>query len=107
MGLSVSLTAARPTEIFDANITHNLGKMAKAAGVYMYLWRPDEIGITKASQLIEPLRAGLGVLMLDPEGYREFNPENGWGNYEGLVKFITKYLEVCENNPDADIYISL
>ena len=106
MGLSVYLTAVRPTEVFGANITHNLTEMAREAGIYKHLWRPDEIGITKAVQLIEPLKAGLGILVLDPKRFKEFNPENGWGNYGGLVKFITKYLEACENNPDADINVS-
>jgi hypothetical protein len=36
-------------EVFDYNITHNLGEMAKAAGIYMELWRPEEIGIIKAN----------------------------------------------------------
>lgn len=29
-------------ELFEANITHNLNKMAKEVGIYEYLWRPDE-----------------------------------------------------------------
>lgn len=32
---------------YHANITHNLGKMAEAAGIYHALWRPDEIGIKR------------------------------------------------------------
>ena len=41
--------------VYSANITHNLTKMADEAGIYECLWRPEEIGITKAGQLIEPL----------------------------------------------------
>ena len=26
--------------LYDANITHNLGEMAKKAGIYEALWRP-------------------------------------------------------------------
>jgi len=44
-----------PTTVYDANITHNLGEMADEAGVYKHLWRPEEIGLTKAAELIEPL----------------------------------------------------
>ena len=47
-------------EVYSRNITHNLNKMAEAAGIYTVLWRPDENGITKAHQCIEPLRTGLG-----------------------------------------------
>ena len=34
--------------VCDLNITHNLNKMASELGVYEHLWRPDEIGVTKA-----------------------------------------------------------
>lgn len=29
--------------VYDANITHNLGKMADEAGIYLALWRPGEM----------------------------------------------------------------
>jgi hypothetical protein len=96
----------QPTEVYWRNITHNLNKMAMEAGIYEYLWRPDELGITKASELIEPLRTGLAVLRSDPARFMKFNPPNGWGNYDNLVAFATEYLEACESNPDAEVSIS-
>jgi len=48
MSLDVYLMKTMPTSVYDANITHNLGAMAEAAGIYKHLWRPEEIGITKA-----------------------------------------------------------
>lgn len=48
--------------VYSANITHNLNRMAEAAGIYKELWRPEEVGIVKAAQLVEPLRAGLARL---------------------------------------------
>lgn len=92
--------------LYDANITHNLNAMAEAAGIYKHLWRPDEIGITKASQLIEPLRVGLAALESDPEKFKALNPPNGWGNYRGLVGFVRNYLFACEQDPDADVSVS-
>jgi len=106
MSLDVYLTAVRPTNVFEANITHNLGKMAGEAGIYQHLWRPEELGITKAAELIEPLRAGLAKLVENPTKFREFAPDNGWGTYEGLVNFVTKYLGACAENPDAEIMVS-
>ena len=44
-------------EGYSSNITHNLGAMAREAGIYEACWRPEEIGITKAAQLIEPHKA--------------------------------------------------
>lgn len=106
MSLDVYLTAVRPTEVYSANITHNLGAMAKEAGIYKHLWRPDEIGVTKAAQLIEPLRAGLALLQSDEARFRPFDAPNGWGRYEHLVPFVAEYLAACEANPDADVHVS-
>lgn len=93
-------------DVFWANITHNLGGMAEAAGIYQALWRPDEIGLSKARSLIDPLRDGLKYLKDNPAEFRKHNPANGWGTYEGLVDFVERYLTACEIFPDADIRVS-
>jgi hypothetical protein len=92
--------------VYHRNITHNLGNMADEAGIYKHLWRPDEIGITQASQLIMPLEDGLKLLESDPERFKQFNPSNGWGTYEGFAEFVRDYLEACEKYPDAEVYAS-
>lgn len=92
--------------LFDYNITHNLNRMAEAAGIYEALWRPEEIGAEKAKDLIGKLGLGLDILKSDPQEFKKFNPENGWGKYENLVQFVEKYLDACIENPEADIYIS-
>lgn len=91
--------------VYSANITHNLNTMAEAAGIYKPLWRPEEIGIEKAHQLIEPLTNGLSELKADPDKYKIHNPENGWGNYDLLVRFATEYLTACKQNPDTDVSV--
>jgi hypothetical protein len=106
VSLDVYLTAVRPTTVYDRNITHNLNRMAGEAGIYDHLWRPDEIGVTKAAQLIEPLRAGLRLLLEQPERFKVFDPPNGWGDYNGLCGFVSEYLAACEENPDADVSVS-
>lgn len=92
--------------VYSDNITHNLNTMAKEAGIYKHCWRPDEINIEKARQLIEPLSIGLGLLVNTPENFKQFNPKNGWGTYEGLVSFVRDYLKACEEYPDADVKVS-
>ena len=89
--------------LYDANITHNLGVMADAAGIYEACWRPEEIGITKAAQLVPLLRAGLEKLQSDPKHYKTFDSPNGWGLYEHFVPWVAKYLAACEEYPDADV----
>lgn len=93
-------------EFYDSNITHNLGAMANEAGIYKHLWRPEEIGITKARQLIEPLRAGLKLMQNDPPRFEKHNAKNGWGLYEHFVPWVTKYLNACEQWPDANVRVS-
>jgi hypothetical protein len=106
MSLDVYLKEVRLMTIYDRNITHNLNKMADAAGIYKHLWRPEEIGITKAVQLVEPLREGLALLLSDPERFKEFDPENKWGDYDGLVDFVRSYLAACEENQNATVEVS-
>ena len=106
MSLDVYLTAVRPTVVYDRNITHNLGEMADKAGLYQCLWRPDELGITKAVNLVELLNKGLSELKSRPKYYRKFNPDNGWGDYDGLVEFVEEYIIACVDNPDATISTS-
>jgi hypothetical protein len=92
--------------VYSANITHNLGVMAKSAGIYIHLWRPEELGITKAHELIGPLRDGYRWLRHFPETARQYNPDNGWGTYEELAAFVRKYLTACEEHPEAAVKVS-
>jgi hypothetical protein len=92
--------------VYHDNITHNLGGMAMAAGIYKHLWRPDEIEVTKARELIEPLARGLDALRIDPGHFKALNPPNGWGNYDGLVRFVSAYLDACKRYPEATVSVS-
>ena len=91
--------------VYDANITHNLGDMAGKAGIYYHLWRPEEIGITKAGELIEPLTEGLKKLKKNPEYYKQFNSPNGWGMYEHFIPFVEGYLDACKEYPESTIIV--
>lgn len=102
MSLDVSLTVV----VFAANITHNLNAMAQEAGIYGVLWHPEANGITKARQLIEPLRIGLALLESDPERFKAFDAENKWGTYDQFVPWIRSYVAACEANPDAEVSVS-
>ena len=92
-------------EVYSANVTHNLGRMAREAGIYEHLWRPDEVGVTIARELIEPLRDGLALLNTDPGRFCAFNPDNGWGDYAWFCRFVSNYLAACESHPDAEVSV--
>lgn len=93
-------------DIDSFNVTHNLGAMARACGLYEPLWRPEEHFPEPniARDLIDPVRYGLSVLLADPTHYRTFDPENGWGNYDILVEFVTDVLNALESYPLSRIY---
>jgi len=93
-------------EAYSANITHNLGQMAGLAGIYRHLWRPEELGITKARELIEPLAIGLELMRREPERFEALNPDNGWGSYAGFVPWVQDYMDACYRYPDADVSVS-
>lgn len=120
MSLDVSLWVTKPTEVFSTNITHNLGRMAdkvqlgcvhrgynssSTLTLYQVLWRPEEVLVHRARELIPLLEAGYQELRARPEHYSQWNPENGWGTYHSLCSFVQEYLLACRENPDAEIEV--
>jgi hypothetical protein len=114
MSLDVYLMVTQPVSVYSGNITHNLGKMArevivdseKSLTLYNILWRPDESGFVYAKEISDYLDLGWNILLSDPEKYKRYNPENGWGSYDGLCDFVYKYRNACWDNPEAELRIS-
>ncbi len=132
----VTPTDGETREVYSANITHNLNRMAHEAGIYTALWRPVELDPAAARRineqeeagnyhgpggafeiernlppvhardLIQPLRDGLAKMQGDPERFKAFNPENGWGSYAGFVPWVADYLAACERWPNAVVRVS-
>lgn len=92
--------------VFDANITHNLNTMADKAGIYQACWRPEEIGATKAKDIIDILEKGYQNLIERPEYFEQFNSSNGWGLYKHFVPWVLKYLNACKEYPESEIHTS-
>ena len=103
MSLDVYLETESGEHLYSRNITHNLGKMAREAGIYECLWRPDECGITHAHQIIEPLEKGLALMATQKARFEAFNSPNGWGMYEHFIPFCGDYLQACRDHPDARV----
>lgn len=106
MSLDVYLDNDLGQTLYSFNITHNLNTMADKAGIYEHMWRPEELGFSRAGELVEGLEVGLQQLQTKPDYFKTFNPENGWGTYEGLLKVVTDYLAACKHFPNACLYVS-
>lgn len=111
--------------VYNANITHNLNKMAIEAGIYEALWRPyrlkegynipEEDYKTEcefeyenkvfAKEIIEILENGIYKLKQNPNHFKKFNSPNGWGVYENLVEFAENYLTACKEYPEAIVRV--
>lgn len=93
--------------VFDSNYTHNCSKMAVEAGVYEYVWRPEECSDVKtAGDLVTPLRRAIQVMEDDPSRFKSLNPSNGWGSYETFLPWLREYLQACLKYPKAKIRAS-
>lgn len=106
MSLDLYLVQPMPTRVHHGNVTHNLNRMAMEVGIYQCLWHPEDVGVTHAHQLIDPLRAAIRAMLADPERFRAHNPANGWGDYEGFLAFCRRLADACEEYPDAEVEAS-
>ena len=102
----MSLDVYLVNRVFTLGITHNLGPMAKEAGIYQCLWEPQALGIGVARDLIVPLAAGLALLEANPPRFEALNPDNGWGTYNNFCDFVREYLAACRMFPDSLVEVS-
>lgn len=92
--------------LYEANITHNLNNMAKEAGLYEIMWRPDEIGVRFARDAVYQLEEGIKYMLEHKVELMPFTPDNGWGSYEGLLRVAQEFCEACYRYPNALIKVS-
>lgn len=102
MSLDISLLVIKETEVYEANITHNLVTMAQAVDIYDCVWCSHD---KRAYEIIEQLRTGIEKLRSNPELYKKYDPPNKWGSYDVFVPWLEKLLAACIENPDARISI--
>ncbi len=107
MSLDVYLVKVQPCDVFEANITHNLGQMASEAGIYYACWNPEKILDDPCAKDIIPfLEKGIEKMESDPEYFRRFDAENGFGTYDDFLSWLKRYLDACRQYPDATIRVS-
>jgi len=93
-------------EVYWANITHNLNEMADEAGIYGVVWHPEDNGVVVAQSLVDPLSKAIKMMENDPDRFKRHNSPNGWGLYEHFLPWLKKYLNACQENPNAKVRVS-
>lgn len=99
MSLDFYLEVVRPAAVFESNITHNLGKMARAAGIFEALWASEQF--QTAADLIPILRQGIAAMEADPARFKAHDAKNGWGTYEQFLPWVRQVLAACVEHPEA------
>ncbi len=98
-------------EYWSANITHNLGIMARqipvgSTSLYMAVWRPEEIfRYPTTNVMLTFLVKGINYMVCHRKELLPYEPDNGWGTYDGFMKFLLDYKQACEDNPDCLIEV--
>lgn len=104
---------------FNSNITHNMTKMAMnipiditldgvsyVGTLYDFVWRPEENDVCNTNKLKDILSIGISYMIQNRLDLLRYNPENGWGSYDGFLHWLINYKEACEDNPDCEIEVS-
>lgn len=104
MKLDTGALEPHRVELYSANITHNLNKMAMKAGICSCLWRPHDLWDNPTADKVIPImEEGLEKLKSDPEHYKQFIASNGWGTYEDFVPFVEEVLNACKKHPKSTV----
>ena len=89
-------------DYWHGNITHNMCEMAREVPIasneltlYDLLWQPDEHGFKQAGDAGYRGDVLIGFIYLRKHrnDLIQFNPENGWGNYDLLLAFTLDFLQ--------------
>ena len=97
-------------EVFSANITHNLGAMAEAAGIYNALWRPETLlegELVRARHIAPLLAVGIDTMLESPSRFKSMDAKNGWGTYSDFVPWLQRLYAACKEHPEAIVQVSV
>ena len=96
-------------------ITHNLNTVVNELGMmvglfyYELIWRPDELlncenGKVRVKDVLIHLPDLISNLVFYQDRLEKHLPENGYGSFEWLYKFLCDYLKECCLHQNAYIY---
>ena len=96
-------------------ITHNLNSVVDELGklvgkpYYEVIWRPDELfglknGEVPVGLVLKVLPHLIKNLLKFEDHLTEYLPSNGYGTFEGLIRFLCDYLKECYTHQESYIY---
>lgn len=101
---------------WDVNLKDKNNKTTADVGNYTYNVSPmyeKAMGMTLSDfnnmatkQAIQILEKGISEMIENKHLYIELNPDNGWGNYEGALKFLQDILKACKKHCKSYIDVS-
>lgn len=92
-----------PVRVFDSlNYTSNVSEMWRDAMPPEGLKGFD--GKT-AAECRQVLVSGIAKMLDSPDRYRAMEPENGWGSFDGQLKFLIGILEHFDRAPHATVRV--
>lgn len=77
-----------------AGMTVNVAPMWRRAGL-----DPNDMDGSLARDAAPKLRAAIHEMESEPEVYRQMNPANGWGDFDGLLPHMRMLLKAMEEHP--------
>ena len=86
-----------------ANYTSNVWPMFRAAFGPNGIERIDGLTGKAATHRVGP---AIDLMLADPGKFRQMNPVNGWGNYEGALAFLQKLYRDCRAHPEAIVRVT-
>lgn len=105
-------------EYWSGNITHNMGNMADhiptsyhvdgedySNNLYSVVWRPEEFNIANTTIVGEALGNGIAYMVTHRKELEQYNPSNGWGDYDSFLQWLIAYKQQCDENPDCEIEV--
>jgi hypothetical protein len=83
------------------NYTYNCAPMlTKAANISLL-----DLRGAQCKEVVPILSAAIDTMTIDPKVYKALEPENGWGDYEGWLRYLRTVRDACQDHPLCTLHV--
>lgn len=107
--MSYDIAIVKKHTIHNYNYTYNIYDMFKEAASKSELDSITSIKVLDGYPCAEVagiLKDIITEMRSDPEHYKTFNPENGWGSYQSFISVLQSIYEDCLDHPDCEFEVT-